>query len=160
MVNHYETLGIPPGATPAEVKSAYRQRAREVHPDHAGNEAQFRALREAYMLLSDPNRRAEYDTARRDWMLRIGALECPVCANANRITRRPSAQERVRCWRCKTPLSPPLSDVLQAQRQSLLNEAARLVDEVGVDLADLAADAVHAGIQRLRRQMGLRNRNE
>lgn len=160
MVNHYEILGLSPRATPAEIKSAYRQSARETHPDLAGDADRFRALSEAYQVLSDPEQRAQYDAARRDWMSRVGALECPVCGHANRVTRRPTERERVRCWRCKTPLSSPLSDVLQAQRQSLLHEAGRVVEEVGIDLADLAADALRAGIQRLRHQWGFSRRTQ
>jgi len=44
----FATLGLPPGATLAEVKAAYRERVKEVHPDHGGDEERFRRLREAY----------------------------------------------------------------------------------------------------------------
>lgn len=44
----FATLGLDPSASPAEVKAAYRERAKEVHPDQGGDEAEFRRLREAY----------------------------------------------------------------------------------------------------------------
>lgn len=155
MTNYYAILGVRPHASGEAIKSAYRQAARKTHPDHQGDAEHFRQLRTAYEVLSDPGRRSEYDRARRAWMQQLGAVGCPDCGHANRITRRPRGDERVRCWHCKTPLPLAWVDLLQAQRQSLANEAARVVDEVGVDLADLAADAVTAGIARLRRRLGL-----
>lgn len=44
----YGTLGLPTTASSGEVRSAYRERVKEVHPDHGGNEEEFRELREAY----------------------------------------------------------------------------------------------------------------
>ena len=46
----FEELGLDYGATPAEVKSAYRQRVKEVHPDHGGDEDEFKRVREAYTM--------------------------------------------------------------------------------------------------------------
>jgi len=61
----YRVLGIGSDATSAEVARAYRRLARAVHPDaRPGDPAaagQFRALTEAYDLLSDPARRAAWD---------------------------------------------------------------------------------------------------
>lgn len=51
---HYATLGLRPGASPAQIKAAYRRRAREVHPDHNAApdaEARFIELRQAYEAL-------------------------------------------------------------------------------------------------------------
>jgi hypothetical protein len=44
----FAALGLDPSASLAEVKAAYRERVKEVHPDHGGDEAEFRRLREAY----------------------------------------------------------------------------------------------------------------
>jgi curved DNA-binding protein CbpA len=61
----YQVLGIGPGATGADIARAYRRLARAVHPDSRPNDpaaaGQFRALSEAYGLLSDPARRAAWD---------------------------------------------------------------------------------------------------
>lgn len=61
----YQVLGIGPSATGADIARAYRRLARAVHPDsRPGDPAaagQFRALSEAYGLLSDPARRAAWD---------------------------------------------------------------------------------------------------
>ena len=76
----YKTLGISETATPAEIKTAYRQLAKEYHPDEIPEEFRdrplgklaeeaFRAIDQAYKVLSDPQRRQSYDeqlrTARR-----------------------------------------------------------------------------------------------
>jgi DnaJ-like protein len=61
----YQVLGIGPDATGADIASAYRRLARASHPDsRPGDPAaagQFRALSDAYGLLSDPARRAAWD---------------------------------------------------------------------------------------------------
>ncbi|WP_276271515.1 J domain-containing protein [Haloarcula litorea] len=49
-VQAFDELGLPRSASRAEVKSAYRERVKEVHPDHGGDEEAFRRVREAYTL--------------------------------------------------------------------------------------------------------------
>ncbi|MGY1856395.1 molecular chaperone DnaJ [Modestobacter sp. SYSU DS0290] len=67
--DYYAALGVPKDADAAAIKKAYRQLARELHPDknpgNAQTEARFKEVSEAYDVLSDPKRRAEYDDARR-----------------------------------------------------------------------------------------------
>ncbi|MDE3046015.1 MAG: molecular chaperone DnaJ [Verrucomicrobiota bacterium] len=65
MKDYYATLGISKGATPEEIKKAYRKKALECHPDrNPGDpkaEAQFKQVSEAYEVLSDESRRRVYD---------------------------------------------------------------------------------------------------
>jgi molecular chaperone DnaJ len=66
--DYYAALGVAKDASAAEIKKAYRKLARELHPDkNPGNaeaEAKFKDVSEAYDVLSDDNRRKEYDEAR------------------------------------------------------------------------------------------------
>lgn len=64
----YATLGVDKKATADEIKKKYRKLARELHPDKnpgdAAAEERFKAVSEAYDVLSDDKKRAEYDEAR------------------------------------------------------------------------------------------------
>ena len=62
-LDYYEILQISPNAEPETVHRVFRLLAQRYHPDNAetGNEAQFRALNDAYRVLSDPEQRARYD---------------------------------------------------------------------------------------------------
>lgn len=61
----YEVLGIDRGATPEQIKKAYRKKAIEYHPDKNPGDKQaeenFKTAAEAYEILSDPNKKARYD---------------------------------------------------------------------------------------------------
>jgi DnaJ-class molecular chaperone len=64
-VNHWSVLGLDPGADAVSLKRAFRQQARRWHPDLNGNdphaEEQFKAVNEAYAVLSDPQRRQQWE---------------------------------------------------------------------------------------------------
>lgn len=65
MTNYYELLEISQNASPQEIKKAFRERAKQFHPDISGDSGaeEMRKLLAAYEILSDPDRRFEYDRA-------------------------------------------------------------------------------------------------
>jgi len=64
-MNYYETLGVSKSSTQDEIKKAYRKLASTYHPDRAGGDTQkFQAIQEAYAVLSDDQKRAEYNNPR------------------------------------------------------------------------------------------------
>lgn len=63
---HYDVLGVPRAASAADVKRAYRRKARTSHPDYGGTPDAFREVQTAYDILGDLAKRAEYDRALRE----------------------------------------------------------------------------------------------
>jgi DnaJ-class molecular chaperone len=75
--DYYEILGVQRDANKAEVKTAFRRLARELHPDVNAHdpeaEEKFKAAAEAYEVLSDPERRRAYDAYGHDGLRGAGA---------------------------------------------------------------------------------------
>lgn len=62
MTNHYETLGISNDADAADIKKASRKLCMQSHPDKVGgNGEEFKKISEAYSVLSDPEKKRNYD---------------------------------------------------------------------------------------------------
>ncbi len=65
--DYYQTLGVARGETPENIKNAYRKLARRYHPDISKEkdaERRMKEINEAYQVISDPKKRAEYDALR------------------------------------------------------------------------------------------------
>ena len=59
--DYYQILGVSKNAPKEEIKKAFRKLAHKYHPDRGGDEAKFKEISEAYAVLSDDQKRAEYD---------------------------------------------------------------------------------------------------
>jgi molecular chaperone DnaJ len=67
--DYYEVLGVPRGATKVQIKDAYRKLALQFHPDRNKSpeaEARFKEISEAYAVLSDDEKRGQYDAYGRE----------------------------------------------------------------------------------------------
>ncbi|CAL9112031.1 unnamed protein product [Musa textilis] len=97
----YDVLGVAADATGVEIKAAYRRLARACHPDVAAAQRngasaaadEFMRVRAAYEILSDPEKRADYD--RRDKAVVFSALRTSWCSSQD---RRPRTWETDQCW--------------------------------------------------------------
>jgi curved DNA-binding protein CbpA len=101
--NHLKALGVRATATPEELKSAFRRRCRETHPDSGGSRIAFEAVTEAYEILCDAERREEWE---RDYLAvaeSAGLVVCLVCYAINRV-RPMRSDECAACAACRTPL--------------------------------------------------------
>lgn len=68
--DYYKVMGVSQNASEKDIKMAYRRLARKYHPDiskESNAEEQFKEVGEAYEVLKDPIKRAEYDQNRKNW---------------------------------------------------------------------------------------------
>lgn len=59
--DYYESLGVNKDATPEQIKQAFYRLAKQHHPDRGGDAEKFKEINEAYQVLSDQQKRAQYD---------------------------------------------------------------------------------------------------
>lgn len=74
MTDHYITLGVDKNATQDEIKKSYRKLASQHHPDKGGNTAKFQEIQTAYDILSDPEKRQQYDNPRPQFNFNQGGI--------------------------------------------------------------------------------------
>lgn len=156
MTNYYRVLGISQDASEDERKSAYRQRARETHPDGAGDADgdDFKEVVTAYETLSDPVKRRAYRAEYKAHAKRLGYVVCSNCF-AMVSVRRFSSAERPKCGGCKSPLNVTPAERDERYRDAFAVQLGELIQVVGVEGGSLARDAIRAAADGIRRKFGL-----
>lgn len=97
--DYYDVLGVDRGATDQEIRTAFRKRARELHPDVNRDDPQaaekFKDLNEAHEVLSSADKRAMYDRFGNDWQRYKDAGVSP---SDGQFTRRTASNEDFESW--------------------------------------------------------------
>lgn len=153
MRNYYKALEVTPSADSEAIKSAYRRLAKSQHPDRGGTAAGFQSLNEAYELLSNPAKRADYDQRRAAWAALERAILCPGCGEANRHARNPPRGKQALCGGCGHPLSDAEETLRKQRRAAVVRKASEFASLVGIELAETAASAAVAKIQQIKTRL-------
>lgn len=140
--NYYQILGIYCEADETAIKNAYRAQAQKTHPDRGGSGDEFRLVREAYEILCDPTKRADYIKRYRAEAKSRGLRVCDECFS--RATQRAR-----RCRDCGTYF-------VTEQESDIPPVVSEAMDEGG----ELLADLLHVGISFIRRRFGVPNRSK
>ena len=157
--NYYQVLGVPRNATAEEVKKSFRKLARQYHPDVNPNdktaEEKFKDINEAYDVLSDDNKRLEYDTqlfgrSRRPSFSRVPNGDRPKPppprSSTARNTNGRSAPQRqpAESWQ----------DFSASNRTKVVSPARPLPRDVEANLTLPLEKAYEGGQERIRLKMG------
>lgn len=112
--DYYVVLGVPRSESQHGIRFAFRDLALRYHPDRAGEGAApyFREIVEAYQVLSDPSRRAAYDSGLRDADNAEPIPRSPYVTSVVEDEPEPLVPERVDVLRGFGLGSPPIAEVL------------------------------------------------
>lgn len=72
--DYYKILGVEKNASVAQIKKQYRILAMQNHPDKGGDQEKFKDIAEAYEVLSDSNKRAQYDNPQSQFQFNRGSI--------------------------------------------------------------------------------------
>ena len=93
--NYYEVLGLPPGASTDQIKKKYRELARKFHPDVVQDKALgqrvFTQINQAYSVLGNPERRAQYNDSLQHGAAHAASESASTAAASKAATSAPSA---------------------------------------------------------------------
>jgi curved DNA-binding protein len=127
MTDYYQTLGVHRGASPEEIKKAYRKLAGQHHPDReGGDKAKFQQLQEAYNTLSDDSKRAQYDNPNQGFHFEFGGpqgfdFENIFSMFGQRFTGgpRPGGQQYARAQSTRMSLWVKIEDVASGGKRTV-----------------------------------------
>jgi hypothetical protein len=137
----YRVLGVPPLASEDVIKLRWHEVAKALHPDVGGDPAHFRQVKEAYEILRDAGRRAEYE---RFWLRAVGPIArlsdgddgVPAAPAASGVGTRTPPERRVVmvAVRGPAPTEPATEPPTSESVRTLQEASARLADaQTGLD---------------------------
>lgn len=142
--NYYFGLLCRPGDDADTLKSAYRKIVKRTHTDANGGSEQYRVLFEAaveaWEVLGDASKRAQYNAAREQWLRERGAVWCQGCGEGLRLPKG----EGLRCSHCKTPVP---------QSSSWKSSIVEPLVESGVRIGGTVLDASEREAERLGKEL-------
>jgi curved DNA-binding protein CbpA len=154
-INYFRVLGVASDATPEEMKSAFRRRCRQTHPDAGGNDDQFTEVTEAYAVLSDPIKRREWEHAYEMEAAALGHHVCPQCFAVNRV-RALRKGEIARCANCHEHLEVTSDERDRRYNDALREQLSDLLLTIGAESGALARDAIVSAADGIRKRLGIR----
>jgi curved DNA-binding protein CbpA len=150
MMSHYETLGVKPDASAAEIKRAYYRKAKEAHPDKGGDPATFTPIANAYETLKDPARRQLYDATGQDRQESIDkAVESLLMQLFSQVLNSPDDLPLVRTVEAQIKEGmKKMPDAVKAltDRQSKLEAKRKKIKAKGSNLVHMLIDRELTGI--------------
>ncbi len=145
----YRVLGVPPLASEETIKQRWHDVAKALHPDVGGDPSHFRQAKEAYEILRDGGRRAEYE---RFWLRAVGPIArlgdddgVPAAPTASGIAARQVPERRVVMVAKRTPPAAAEPVPVSESVRELRDATARLA-EVQADLDRSLDDAGLGGL--------------
>jgi curved DNA-binding protein CbpA len=149
MVNFYQVLGLRRESGAEEIRGAYREKAKETHPDLGGDGALFLAVKEAYEILRAPKKRIEWESRYRAFWEGKGAVLCLLCFSA---TRKGGC-----CRVCGEQSEAEPFGGLRADLLAILGAAATEIGaRVGDEIANQTIRQVNRGLSALGRSFARR----
>ncbi len=146
--DYYKILGVSHSASKEEMKNAYRQLAHKYHPDKAGgDEKKFKEINEAYQVLSDDNKRVQYDQFGADGPRHFGGQAASGWRDINfeDLFRGFSAQGGPASgWRDTGDLGDIFGDIFGQRRASRYKGKAQ---DISIDL-ELALEDIYNGLKK------------
>lgn len=152
--NYFRILKVNSDVDDEGLKSAYRQRSRETHPDHGGSAEAFHEVNEAYQVLSEPVKRREW---MRSYVLEaasLGHVACGHCFAVNRV-RAFKQGEAAFCAKCRKRLVITPEERNARYKEAIKDTVGDLLLTIGAESGELAKDAIVHGARALRRKLKL-----
>lgn len=132
MKDYYSILGVDKSASPDEIKKTYRRLASQHHPDKGGNTEKFQEIEEAYRILGNPQKKAEYDSPKSHLHMNFGSPNFDLDSifqmfGANMRGHKASGPSRLTLW-------VTLADVMRGGPRPISLQVGTTISTVEIDI--------------------------